>query len=97
MRYRRFLLTAICLNTAFIAMGCHSQPPASEENGNRIMEISMMYPMNLEHFEQLVETEYPDIDLNVEMTTTAAMNGDSERRLRNGHGTDLVVTTLPTG
>ena len=53
----------------------------------------MMYPMNLEHFEQLVETEYPDIDLNVEMTTTAAMNGDSERRLRNGHGTDLVVTT----
>ena len=73
MRYRRFLLTAICLNTAFIAMGCHSQPPASEENGNRIMEISMMYPMNLEHFEQLVETEYPDIDLNVEMTTTAGM------------------------
>ena len=97
MRYSRLLLTAICLNTALIAMGCHSQPPASEGNKSRKMEISMMYPMNLKHFEQLVETEYPDIDLKIEMTTTAAMNGDSERRLRNGHGTDLVVTTLPTG
>lgn len=59
--------------------------------------VSMMYPISLKHFEQLVESEYPDIDLKVEMTTTAAMNGDSERRLRKGHGTDLVVTTLPTG
>ena len=44
-----------------------------------------------------MEKEYPEIDLQVEMTTTATMNGDSERRLRKGHGTDLVVTTMPTG
>lgn len=44
-----------------------------------------------------MEAACQDIDLQVEPTTTVVMNGDSERRLRNGHGTDLVVTTLPTG
>lgn len=57
----------------------------------------MMYPMVLDHFEELVEETYSDIDLQIEPTTTATLNGDSERRLRNDHGTDLVVTTLPTG
>ena len=60
-------------------------------------KVTMMYSNVLEQFKQLVEENYPDIDLQVEATTTAAMNGDSERRLRNGKGTDLVVTTLPGG
>lgn len=59
--------------------------------------VTMMYPIVLEQFERLVEKTYPDIDLQIESTTTAALNGDSERRLRNGRSTDLVVTTLPTG
>lgn len=59
--------------------------------------VTMMYPITLSHFEELVERTFQDIDLRVEPTTSAAMNGDSERRLRNGHGADLIVTTLPTG
>jgi hypothetical protein len=70
---------------------------ASKEETNQKIEISMMYPLELTNFEELVENTYDDIDLQVEMTTLATMNGDSERRLRNGHGKDLIITTLPTG
>lgn len=66
------------------------------EAANRT-QVTMMYSVPLEHFEKLVEDTYPDIDLVIERNTSTTLNGDSERRLRNGHGKDLIVTTLPTG
>lgn len=93
-RYTGFLIT---FSAAVILLGGCSSLSDSPTKPKKQIAISMMYPMKLEHFEELVENTYPDIDLQVEMTTTATMNGDSERRLRNGHGTDIVVTTLPTG
>lgn len=97
MKYSRYVwLSVICIMLS-VNMGCRLQEEIAQPAENRKTEVSMMYPANLKHFEELVESKYPDIDLQVEMTTTATMNGDSERRLRKGHGTDLVVTTLPTG
>lgn len=77
-------------------IGCKQATPQDQPPATKTI-ITMMYPINLGHFEDLVESTFSDIDLQVESTTTAVMNGDSERRLRNGHGSDLVVTTLPTG
>lgn len=81
----------IFLFLLFGLTGCGQRAPSGKT------AVTMMYPAVLGHFERLVEDTYDDIDLQVEATTTAMMNGDSERRLRNGRGTDLVVTTLPTG
>lgn len=93
---RNRILFGISIVIMALNTGC-SRPDVPQDTEEQRTEISMMYPTELSHFEELVETEYPDIDLKVEITTTAAMNGDSERRLHNGHGTDLVITTLPTG
>ena len=87
----RILCAGICLSIMLGVTGC------SQKDSARSTAVTMMYPAVLEHFERLVEQTYPDIDLQVELTATATMNGDSERRLRSGHGTDLIVTTLPTG
>lgn len=91
-RYWKILCWGGCLALFFSLAGCLRQEAPSKKT-----TVTMMYPIVLEKFEQLVKTVYPDIDLQVESTTSGAMNGDSERRLRNGHGTDLVVTTLPSG
>ena len=88
---KRMIGIGICLALLFGAAGC------GQENSDHKTKVTMMYPTTLERFEQLVEETYPDIDLQVEPTTSAVLNGDSERRLRNGRGNDLVVTTLPTG
>ena len=59
--------------------------------------VSMLFAMELPHFEKLVEDTYPDIDLQLERNTRATLDGESERRLRTGHGTDIITTTMPTG
>ncbi len=97
MKYKKYISLGMIFILLLLDMGCRPQADGSEQPAAQKIEISMMYPMKLSHFEALVEKEYPEIDLQVEMTTTATMNGDSERRLRKGHGTDLVVTTMPTG
>lgn len=97
MYWKKYVGLGICITVLTLNAGCSSQPSPDESAKGSPVEITMMYPMNLKHFEKLVEDTFPDIDLQVELTTTAAMNGDSERRLRNNHGSDLVVTTLPTG
>lgn len=94
--WKKVIGLGMILAVMFSSAGCNLSPTSSQQPEKKQIEISMMYPMELKNFEALVEKEYPDIDLQVEMTTTATMNGDSERRLRKGHGTDLVVTTLPT-
>jgi hypothetical protein len=97
------LMTGLCviLASAFIfCAGCGQRENTQKDSQLQPQEktvVTMLYPAVLENFEALVESTYSDIDLQVEMTTTATMNGDSERRLRNGHGTDIIVTTLPTG
>ena len=97
MRYRRWIRWGLSLGALSFVTGCSTQVDSRQQPEESQTKITMMYPKNLKNFEELVDTEYPDIDLQVEMTTTAVMNSDSERRLRKGHGTDLVVTTFPTG
>lgn len=61
------------------------------------MIITMLYSSDLPNLEKLVETTYTDIDLQIERNAPGTINGEMERRLRNGHGTDLVTSTLATG
>lgn len=95
MHERRWACLVLSLALLLGCAGCRQDPPRGRAAGKTA--VTMMYPITLSHFEELVERTFTDIDLQVEPTTSAAMNGDSERRLRNGHGTDLIVTTLPTG
>lgn len=93
MKKKRYLCYILSLVLVTGLAGCR------QTEGKKVSKtvVTMMYPIMLESFEELVETTYPEIDLQIEQTTSAVMNGDSERRLRNGHGTDLIITTLPTG
>lgn len=95
MKKKKYSCLALSFTLLLTIGGCQKTSPKPGETGKTV--ITMMYPAVLSHFEELVETTYPDIDLRAEVTTSAMLNGDSERRLRNGHGTDLIVTTLPTG
>lgn len=88
---KRIYCLGLCLVLLFGLAGCR------QTDSNKRTTVTMLYSMKLAKFEKLVEETYPDIDLQIEVTTSATMNGDSERRLRNGRGTDLVITTLPTG
>lgn len=98
MRWKKQVCFSLAAAVLSANTGCQPRPDAQRESlSTEKTVVSMMYPQPLNHFEELVERTYPDIDLQVEATTTATINGDSERRLRNDHGTDLVVTTLPTG
>ncbi len=69
----------------------------NEKEGNERTVVTMMFTAMLPEFEALVEEKYPDIDLQVERNTEITMDGESERRLHNGHGTDIVTTTIPMG
>lgn len=95
MKKRRYICLFLGLALLLGSTGCRQQIPEGALSSGKTV-VTMMYPSGLNRFEALVETSCQDIDLQVEPTTTAMMNGDSERRLRNSHGTDLVVTTLPT-
>lgn len=96
MNFQKSACLSLSLTILITAAGC--QAPASRTAvPSERTPVTMLYSLPLPQFEALVEETYPDIDLQVEATTMATINGDSERRLRNGHGTDLVVTTMPTG
>ena len=88
---RKFFCFGLCLVLLFNIAGCR------QYDFDKKIKVTMLYPIELKQFEQIVEKIYPDIDLQVESTTSAEINGYSERRLRNQRGTDLIVTTLPTG
>lgn len=60
-------------------------------------EVTMMYYNQLPTFEALVEKTYGDIDLVIEQNSSATLDSESERRLKNDHGSDLIMTTLPGG
>lgn len=91
----RALAAAAAGAISLSALAACSTPAADTDSGKT--EISMMYFSPLPDFEALVEAEYPDIDLIVEQNTSATLDNESERRLKNGHGSDIIMTTLPGG
>ena len=97
MNYKKLL----CLILAPLCFaGCSSKKAetssSSRAEGEKIV-VSMMFTSLLPNFESLVETTYPEIDLQVEKNAISTIDGESERRLRNGHGTDIVTSSLATG
>ena len=83
------IIVSLCLS------GCSSQKTDTSDRDKMI--VTMLYSSNLPNLEKLVETTYTDIDLQVERNAQGTINGEMERRLRNGHGTDIVTSTLATG
>lgn len=88
--------------SALLLTGCGEEKkpdPAqsAQESASGRIPVTMLYTLDLTHFEALVEETYPDIDLEVERNAVATIDGESERRLRTGHGSDIITTTMPTG
>ncbi len=71
----------------------HNTEPS---DGDKII-VTMLYTSDLPNLEKLVETTYTNIDLQIEKNAAGTIDGEMERRLRNGHGSDIVVSTLATG
>lgn len=91
-------VTAIFLAGAalsFAITACEKKNPAEE--GQEKTQVTMMYFSQLPAFEALTEAAYENIDLVIEQNSSATLDNESERRLRNGHGSDLIMTTLPGG
>ena len=93
------LLTALlALSLAGCSPTAEPGPQASDgEPASAQIPVTMLYATDLPHFEALVEETYPDIDLQIEQNAKATIDGESERRLRTGHGSDIITTTMPTG
>ncbi len=90
------IIIALCLMViGFCLNGCAS--PATEKSNTDKIVITMLYANDLPNLEQLVETTYTDIDLQIEKNALGTIDGETERRLRNGHGSDIVASTIATG
>ena len=86
----------LCLTLACLCLGgCASQK--TETSGEDKIVVTMLYTRDLPSLEELVETTYTDIDLQIERNAAGTIDGETERRLRNGHGSDIVVSTLVAG
>ncbi len=100
MKKRSVSLILTCL-LAFLLAGCgpaeESGPAETEGSSGAKTPVTMLYFLDLPNFEALVEKTYPDIDLQIERNAEATIDGESERRLRTGHGSDIITTTMPTG
>lgn len=91
----RFVSGLLAVTLLLGLAGC-----AAPEQQNSVKEtttVKMMYYGNLDHFISLVESTYDDITIDYELSTIARFNSDGERRLRAGHGMDVVFTSLPDG
>ncbi len=98
---RKKFSVALVLVIALLLGSCIScSNPASEQNDptqdGRII-LTGLYYENLPAFEALVESTYSDIDLQMERSAMATYDGDNLRRLKNGHGKDLIFTGIPYG
>ena len=90
------LVLTLVLTLALLCLGgCSAGKPAASGEGRIV--VTMLYTGDLPSLEELVETTYPDIDLQIERNAQSTIDGETERRLRNGHGSDIVVSTLATG
>lgn len=87
----------LCLILALLCFaGCSSQNTESSSSGEKTV-VTMMFTCNLPNLEKLVESTYTNIDLQIETNAAGTIDGEIERRLRNGHGTDIVTSSLATG
>ncbi len=97
-RQRRLFSFTLLLALAFALTGCGSGSKETQQESavpEQKTVVTMMYYIELPAFEQLVEDTYPDIDLKIEQNTTVTIDGEGERRLRHGHGTDIVTMLIP--
>lgn len=89
----------LCAAMLLSACGASSAPEtaqtAPEQKGQIV--LTGLYYENLPAFEALVESTYSDIDLQMERSAMATYDGDNLRRLKNGHGKDLIFTGIPYG
>ncbi len=86
----------LCLMIASLCIsGCSAQK--TEEPSEDKITVTMLYTSDLPNVEKLVETTYTDIDLQIERNAQGTIDGEVERRLRNGHGSDIVTSTLAAG
>ncbi len=85
-----------CLIMVLVCLGgCSSQK--EEKPGGEKTVVTMLYTDDLPNVEKLVETVYTDIDFQIERNAAGTIDGEIERRLRNGHGSDIIASTLATG
>ncbi len=99
---KRFVSLILTCLLALQLVGCGpAAEPGPVESGEgpapAQVPVTMLYSIELSNFEALVEATYPDIDLQIELNAKATIDGESERRLRTGHGADIITTTMPTG
>ena len=99
---KRFVSLFLTCLLALQLAGCGpaAKPGPVESGGEPAsgqVPVTMLYTNDLPNFEALVEETYPDIDLRIERNAPATIDGESERRLRTGHGSDIITTSIPTG
>ncbi len=92
MRYKS-LAAALALVISLLLCACAAD---TAELPDRVV-LTGLYYENLPEFEALVEEVYPDIDLQMERSAMATYDGDNLRRLKNGHGKDIIFTGIPYG
>lgn len=86
----------ICAGLAAVCLaGCAPQENKLPNEGKIV--VTMLYTGDLPNFERLVEETYDNIDLQIERNTPGTIDGETERRLRNGHGSDIVSSSLAAG
>ncbi|MDO4484006.1 MAG: extracellular solute-binding protein [Clostridia bacterium] len=59
--------------------------------------VTLVCTYKLPAFEAAFEAAHPDIDLQVETLALGPIYGEVTRRLKNDHGPDLFITSLPFG
>ncbi len=94
---KKIIITLILICLAIFFTGCAPKIDPSNNEKDPKVTVTMLYTIDLPNFEALVEAEYQNIDLQIERNAKATIDGESERRLRTGHGSDIITTTMPTG
>lgn len=69
--------------------------PSSDKQEKVVVTMASSY--SLPKFKEGFEAAHPEIALQTEEQSTGTINGEVARRLRNGHGPDLIITNLPGG
>lgn len=86
-KIRKEIAFLLCLG---ILTGMLSGCAQNTETAEKKMVVTTLYLSNFPQLEQLVESVYPDIDLQCEIMPYTT---EQVRRLQNGVGPDLVITT----
>lgn len=84
------ILSIACLTSIFT--GCSLKK--SNESKKKTV-VTLVYNQKLNNFEKYVESKLPDVDLQWEHMASSPLSTTIKRRLKAGHGPDLVVSTQP--